>query len=218
MPITKSILILGTHTDVGKTWFSAFLTHYLKADYWKPIQTGQPTDNNYIQQYIKPNCKIHPSTYTFSNPISPHLASKIENQEIEISKIKQEYNIIVQNCQAEFLIVETAGGVCTPINHQHTNLDLSCALNIPTLLITKAYLGCLNHAIASYHLIKKTKFLGWVINSYDQYPYTDYIQYLLNYSKSPLFYQINSNSTIYDYPDARTQLLKAINKSHYDFS
>lgn len=220
----KTILIIGTNTNVGKTWFSAFLTYHLKADYWKPIQTGSPHDSQYIQTYLQASCQIHPSTYTFAEPISPHLASKNAKQYIEIPKIQQQLKQIIESSQAEFLIIESAGGICTPLNPQHTNLDLSYSLKCPTLLISNAYLGCLNHAIASHKLLTQslnnanTKFLGWVLNGYDEYPYNNYIQDLINYSQSPLFFQIQSKANIiHDHPNATKQLQEIINQQFNNF-
>ena len=36
----KKIFITGIGTDVGKTIVSAIITEALKADYWKPVQSG----------------------------------------------------------------------------------------------------------------------------------------------------------------------------------
>ncbi|HEX7413736.1 MAG TPA: AAA family ATPase, partial [Bacteroidia bacterium] len=42
----RTIFVTGSSTDVGKTVVSAVLTQALKADYWKPIQTGAGFDSD----------------------------------------------------------------------------------------------------------------------------------------------------------------------------
>ncbi|MBK7183152.1 MAG: AAA family ATPase [Bacteroidetes bacterium] len=36
----RKIFVTGIGTDVGKTLVSSILVEALKADYWKPVQTG----------------------------------------------------------------------------------------------------------------------------------------------------------------------------------
>ena len=50
----KPIFITGIGTGVGKTLVSAILAEKLKADYWKPIQSGDldNSDTNTIKSLI----------------------------------------------------------------------------------------------------------------------------------------------------------------------
>ncbi|MCB0321567.1 MAG: AAA family ATPase, partial [Bdellovibrionales bacterium] len=40
----ERVFVTGIGTNVGKTIVSAILAQALEADYWKPIQTGEPED------------------------------------------------------------------------------------------------------------------------------------------------------------------------------
>lgn len=217
MPVYKSapkaVFILGTGTAVGKTWFSAFLVRHLQADYWKPVQVGSPHDSEYVQNYLAPRARIHSTSYVFPEPISPHLAARRTGCAIEITKLKAQLDLILTNSHAEFLVIESAGGICSPLSSTQTNVDLACMLKVPTILVSRAYLGCLSHAIASYRVLypalcaSNTNFLGWVLNGYDSEPYAEYIPDLLRHSQpSSVFYQIRHASAIYDYPQASSQL------------
>lgn len=47
----KGFIVAGIGTDVGKTVASAVVCEALKADYWKPIQSGTddaPADNETV--------------------------------------------------------------------------------------------------------------------------------------------------------------------------
>ena len=50
----RKIFVTGIGTDVGKTVVSSVLTEALKADYWKPIQTGSffSTDTAKVQKWV----------------------------------------------------------------------------------------------------------------------------------------------------------------------
>ena len=58
----KPLFITGIGTDVGKTVVSAVLVEKLKADYWKPIQSGDlmNSDTHKLQQLLaNPNSLLH---------------------------------------------------------------------------------------------------------------------------------------------------------------
>ena len=133
--------ITGTNTDVGKTFISALLCEHLKADYFKPIQTGSDgmLDANEINKLT--DTKIHKNTYCLKVPASPAFAGKCENIEIDFKNIKLPN---VKN-----LIVEGAGGCMVPINSKQITLDLIHYLDLPTILIVKNELGCVSSALSS---------------------------------------------------------------------
>ena len=83
--------ITGIGTNVGKTIVSAILTEALKADYWKPIQSGtiEGLDSTTVKELIS-NTKtiIHPEAYLLKEPLSPHMAAKIDGVTIELEKIR----------------------------------------------------------------------------------------------------------------------------------
>lgn len=212
MAKTRAIFVVGTGTEVGKTWLSAFLVYYLQADYWKPVQSGKPYDSDYIRDYLHSKAQIYPSRYILPEPISPHLAAQNANIEIEIAELHTQLQHFLAHSCSEFLIIESAGGLCTPLNSWQTNIDLAYALQIPCLLVSSAYLGCLNHSIASALILHSANIpcLGWVLNGYDNDPYSSYVADLVNFCKLPIFYQIRGNSAISDYPEAPKQLRKML--------
>ena len=42
--MNKSFIVAGIGTEIGKTLISAIFTQALQADYWKPIQSGNPEE------------------------------------------------------------------------------------------------------------------------------------------------------------------------------
>ena len=74
----NSYFITGTDTGVGKTVASAWALLHLKADYWKPVQSGldSETDTQAVKRLIRFNScsddhRFHPSIYELPEPLSP---------------------------------------------------------------------------------------------------------------------------------------------------
>jgi len=141
--------VTGIGTGIGKTLVSAILTEKLKADYWKPIQSGDLdiSDSLTIKQLIT-NKKtfIHPESYRLNSPLSPHQSAKLDNIEIELPKIKTPET-------DNNLIIEGAGGLMVPLNEKELLIDLIKALNVEVILVSQNYLGSINHTLMSVSLL-----------------------------------------------------------------
>ena len=144
----KQFIVAGIGTEIGKTVASAILTAGLKADYWKPVQAGDLAtgDAYWIRNWV-PSATVHPSTYALSQPLSPHSAAEIDGITITLASFKIPTD--------KTLIVELAGGIMVPLNDQQTNLDLIKHLNLTVILVSKNYLGSINHTILSYEILKQ---------------------------------------------------------------
>ena len=44
--MSRTFVVTGTDTDVGKTVFAAGLCGLIGARYWKPVQAGAPADSH----------------------------------------------------------------------------------------------------------------------------------------------------------------------------
>ena len=144
-------IIAGIHTGIGKTVVSAVLCNVLKAHYWKPVQAGieDPTDTETIQELLMGEAKIVSERHVLKMPASPHIAAYVEGIKIQLS----DFELPVHNN----LIVETAGGIMSPLGNGITNLDLMQKLDLPVILVVGDYLGSINHSLMSIEVLKSTK-------------------------------------------------------------
>ena len=148
--MSNSYFITGIGTDVGKTVVSSILCELLQATYWKPIQSGdlQNSDSKKIQQWLNNTVEIIPEAHLFSEPLSPHVASKIDGVSINPAMLNLPKT-------AGNLIVEGAGGWLVPINESGiTFADLAEQWNIPIILVSRHYLGSINHTLLSIESIQ----------------------------------------------------------------
>lgn len=188
---TKRFFVSGIGTDVGKTIMSAILVEALQADYWKPVQAGdlENTDTMKISSLISNSVSvIHPETFRFSQPMSPHAAA-------EIDKIKIKLQDIVLPSTLNTLIIEGAGGLMVPLNDEHLVLDLIEKLNAEVILVSKNYLGSINHTLLSVHALRSRNIpiTGIVFNGKQAASSEEYI---LKYTGLKCLFRMDEEKTI----------------------
>ena len=187
----QQYIIAGIGTEIGKTFISSILTESLQADYWKPIQSGALdfTDTDTVRSLISNDKTLfHPETYRLNQPMSPHAAAAIDGVEIELLKFE-----IPQT--DNHLIIELAGGIMVPLNDRETNLDLIKKLNIPVILISKNYLGSINHTLLTVEVLKMNNIevKGLIFNGEENKSSEDFI---LNYTKLPCLGRVDFEENI----------------------
>ncbi len=147
----KKIFVTGIGTEIGKTVVSAILVEALKADYWKPIQAGdlENSDTIKVKNLISNSETVfYPESYRLNRPASPHAAAAIDNVTIELRKI------LLPETQKN-IIIEGAGGLMVPLNDNDMMIDLIKHLNAEVVLVSKHYLGSINHTILSIEALKQ---------------------------------------------------------------
>ncbi|QJD98151.1 dethiobiotin synthase [Mucilaginibacter robiniae] len=153
MSNNSPLFVTGIGTDVGKTVVSAILVEKLKADYWKPVQSGdlENSDTMKVRNLVSnPISKFHPETYRLTQPLSPHQSAAIDGIKIELNHFK----LPETNNQ---LIIEGAGGLMVPLNDETFIIDLIQHLKAEVVLVVRNYLGSINHTLLSLELLKQKK-------------------------------------------------------------
>jgi dethiobiotin synthetase len=150
MPV-KTLFVTGIGTGIGKTIVSAVLTEKLKADYWKPVQSGDLDDSDTlkVKSLVSNELSIfHTETYRLTQPYSPHKSAAIDKIEIDPEKF-------IAPKTANNLIIEGAGGLMVPLNDRFLMIDLIKKLNVSVVLVSQNYLGSINHTLLSVAILKQ---------------------------------------------------------------
>lgn len=143
--------ITGIGTDVGKTVVSAILVKALEANYWKPIQAGdlENSDRMKVQDLTgMNNTYFHPETYLLPYPMSPHASAERAGIDIELNQIN-----VPQHSNT--LIIEGAGGLMVPVNRKNLYIDLIPQFNAEVILVSRHYLGSINHTLLSLEALDR---------------------------------------------------------------
>ncbi|MCX2683041.1 ATP-dependent dethiobiotin synthetase BioD [Campylobacter sp. MIT 21-1685] len=172
------IYICGIHTDVGKTYFSAAFCEAFRYDYFKLVQAGIPKDSEFI-------ASLSPKTFLFEEGIflqtaaSPHIGKKNEKLDYEAFDIRLP--------SSKNVLIETAGGLFTPIDEKTTMIDYISQFKHPCILVAKYYLGAINHILLSLQALKlrKIPLMALVMMGEKNEPFDEFI---LSYTQISLFH------------------------------
>jgi len=132
------VFVTGTDTDAGKTIVAAWLCLHSGADYWKPIQSGNPPDRDADTVARLSGARLHPERHLLREPLSPYHAARRENLRIDLDDFRLPET-------SRPLVIEGAGGVLAPINESATMLDLIKRLGAPVIIAARSGLGTINH-------------------------------------------------------------------------
>lgn len=187
----SKIIVAGIGTEIGKTVASAVLVEALQADYWKPIQSGglDDSDTDTVRRLVSnPVSYFHPEAFRLTQPLSPHAAADIDGITIELGKLN------VPDTQNS-LVIELAGGLMVPLNHQELTIDLVQKLNLPVILVSRNYLGSINHTLLSVDACRSRNIplLGILFNG----PSVSSTEtFILNYTGLPCLGRIGQEAII----------------------
>lgn len=175
--MSEVYFMTGTSTDVGKTYVSCRLLKQaqeqgLSTLGLKPVAAGATNGKNEdaikLREYSSvqlPYQRHNPICFT--EPAAPHILAQKAKQEIKFNQIVK--TVGDELGQADFTIIEGAGGWSVPINSNKTMADLARALNVPIILVVAMRLGCLNHALLTAQAIKQSgcQLHSWIANPID---------------------------------------------------
>lgn len=177
--MSLAFFIAGTDTDVGKTTVAAGLLRAarqagLSTVAGKPVASGcvRTADGlrNSDALALLSECSL-PLDYAEVNPlalepaIAPHLAASEAGLTLEVASLLPAMQRLLAR-QADFTLIEGAGGWRVPLNGQQYLSDLAIALQLPVILVVGVRLGCINHAVLSAEAILRDglPLAGWVAN------------------------------------------------------
>ncbi|MDB4862673.1 dethiobiotin synthase [Pirellulaceae bacterium] len=158
--MAPGIFITGTDTDVGKTYVAALIAKQLhkqgvNVGVYKPAASGC-TDNGDNMLFSEDadalwNAAGQPATVNhvcpqmFRAPLAPHLSARAEGKEIHRELLVQGIEYWQEN--SDFIIVEGAGGLMSPISDDDFVADLAYEFGFPLVVVVANKLGCINHTL-----------------------------------------------------------------------
>jgi dethiobiotin synthetase len=165
----RSLFITGIGTGIGKTLVSAIVAEALGAYYWKPVQAGYEdgTDSERVAQMIgSPLSRIFPETYKLQMAASPHWAARQEGTEVDLEKIRLQFQSHYGQAHGRPIVIEGAGGLLSPLNDRQFGLDLAKMLNTRVVLVSRNYLGSINHSLLTAKVCAESEIdiAGWIFN------------------------------------------------------
>jgi len=146
--MTRTIVVTGTDTEIGKTVFAAGLAAALGATYWKPVQAGldEGGDGDTVRRLGV--AKVLPEAYRLTTPCSPHRAAAIDGVTIDPERL-------ALPAVDGPLVVEGAGGVLVPLSGELLYADMFARWGAPVVLVARTALGTINHSLLSIEALRR---------------------------------------------------------------
>jgi dethiobiotin synthetase len=145
----KGFSIVGIGTDVGKTVASAVISEAIGAAYFKPVQAGDldNSDTKKIERWCSERVQAFPEIHRLSEPMAPHGAAEIDGVQLSLDDISFPKT-------SKPLVLEGAGGIMVPLNDKELFLDVYKKSGLPAIIISRHYLGSINHTFMTIEMLK----------------------------------------------------------------
>lgn len=156
------VVVLGTGTDVGKTYVTACVARGLRTRASvvaiKPIESGveanAPGDAGTIANAAGHAPRLSP--WRFPRPVSPHLGARERGAPLDLIEIAAWVAERESEAGAAISLVELAGGAFSPLGIGITNVDLALALEPALwLLVAPDALGVLHDVTATLRALPR---------------------------------------------------------------
>lgn len=147
--MTRTLVVTGTDTEIGKTVVAAGLAARLGAHYWKPVQAGldEGSDRETAARLGVPADRIVAEAYRLSTPCSPHRAAAIDGVAIDPARLA------LPRVEGT-LVVEGAGGALVPLADDLLFADLFARWAAPVVLVARTTLGTINHSLLTIEALR----------------------------------------------------------------
>lgn len=168
--MSKNLFITGTGTDVGKTYVTGLILKKLResgknAAYYKAAMSGNdcredgsliPGDALHVktvsgvEQPLEEMCP-----YVYETAVSPHLASKIEGNPVDLAHVLEEFDKVCS--RYAYVTAEGSGGILCPLRFDDEKIQLEDfikARDLGCLIVADAGLGTINAVVLTVEYMK----------------------------------------------------------------
>jgi dethiobiotin synthetase len=153
------LFIIGTDTEVGKTYVTALIAKQLQAagkrvGVYKPVASDCYDDGDQVisedaltlwQAAGQPGTWHDVCPQRFRAPLAPHLAARAEGKELDSALMRS--GLEKWAAGYDIVLVEGVGGLMTPINDSEYVADLAYEFGFPLLLVAPNMLGVINQTL-----------------------------------------------------------------------
>ncbi len=183
--MNNGVFITGTGTDVGKTYISALIVKKLHEQginigYFKSAMSGNIKDKNgklmpgdavFVKDFsniAQPLAEMCP--YVYETAVSPHLASQIEGNPVELERVSSAYGYVCG--KYNFVVFEGSGGIICPIRCDEEKIfliDIIKLSKLPCIIVSDTALGSINRLVLTYEYMKlrDVPIIGIIFNNYN---------------------------------------------------
>lgn len=153
------LFVVGTDTGVGKTYVAARIAAALarrkvKVGVYKPAASGCLRQGRQListdalalwEAAGKPGQIDRVCPQRFSAPLSPHLAAREEQKQIDSRLLRR--GLDYWRKRSQIVVVEGAGGLMSPLGDSEYVADLAKAFGFPLIVVAPNKIGTINQTL-----------------------------------------------------------------------
>ncbi len=173
-PLLPITLVVGTNTDVGKTWVTCAIARALRdlgqqVLAVKPIETGvgeepSPTEDGALLAAATGQTGPKRALIRLPGKLGPAIAA-------DQASVTIDYDDLIARLRSlatpdTLLLVEGSGGLLSPLTWSDNHLDLAHSLEARVLIVAADQLGTISHTLLALRVLlaEKIPVLGVVLN------------------------------------------------------
>lgn len=151
--MSRSILVTGTDTGIGKTVVAAGLAAALRrrgvdVGVMKPVASGARRGVSDDAVYLRRTAGVGDplelvNPLLFKAPLAPSVAAEVEKRRVDLRPVYAAYRELLR--RHEGVVLEGVGGLLVPIRPRWTVAHFARKLRLPLLVVVRPKLGTLNH-------------------------------------------------------------------------
>ena len=154
--MAQGLFITGTGTGVGKTYVAALIARALRDSgkrigVYKPaasgceLDRGEPVSADAFALWEaagRPGTLEQVCPQRFAAPLAPHRAARAEGRRVDPQLLRD--GIKFWRETSDFVLVEGAGGLMSPLSDEDYNADLAAEFGYPLVVVSANVLGTIN--------------------------------------------------------------------------
>lgn len=156
---SRGLFVTGTDTGVGKTAVAVAIVRALVAaghvvGVYKPVASGasradEPgADARALWEAAgRPLGPERVCPQSFAAPIAPHRSARLEGRRVDERLLRDGF--AVWRGRSDLVVVEGAGGLCSPLGEATLGVDLAADLGLPLVIVDAARLGAIGRTLAT---------------------------------------------------------------------
>lgn len=153
--VPPGLFVTGTDTNVGKTHVACWIARALvqrgvRVGVYKPVASGcsDDGDDDASRLWLAAGAwgnRDAVCPQRFLAPLAPHLAARAEGREVDANRLRTGLGYWRQ--RSDFVIVEGAGGLMSPVTDDEYVADLAFDYGYPLVIVAPDRLGVINQSL-----------------------------------------------------------------------
>jgi dethiobiotin synthetase len=159
MSVPIGLFVTGNDTHVGKTHVAAMIARAVagsgrRVGVYKPAASGCESENGILvstdavqlwQAAGSPGELERVCPQRFAAPLAPNLAAEAEGKKLDRELLRTGLDYWRE--RSDFLVIEGAGGLMSPLGDDEYVADLAYDLGYPLLVVAKNQIGVINQTL-----------------------------------------------------------------------